>query len=163
MASIHNVSILLIFTTRKMNLDALATSDLKGVAGNVGGKGTAEQEDRASGLLNLTSTLQGGVGKDNSGWGSLLLGAHGDSERNLLAINNHGLAVLLGTGQTGIDIAKGNGVAADAERAPLLGDGLGQTNDTGLGSGVVGLTNVTVESRGGGDLNIIWQEEHRAC
>lgn len=146
-----------------MDLDALTTSDLEGVAGNVGGKGTAEQEDRASGLLDLTSTLQGGVSKDNSGWGSLLLGTHGDSEGNLLSINNHGLAVLLGTGQTSVDIAKGNGVAADTERAPLLGDGLSQTNDTGLGGGVVGLTNVTVESRSGGDLSIIWQEDHRAC
>lgn len=146
-----------------MDLNALATSNLEGVTGNVGGKGTAEQEDRASGLLDLTSTLQGGVGKDNSRWGSLLLGAHGDSEGNLLAINNHSLAVLLGTGQTGVDIAKGNGVAADTERTPLLGDGLSQTNDTSLGGGVVGLTNVTVESRGGGDLSIISQEEHKAC
>lgn len=138
--------------SKNNNLDTLASSDLQGVSSDVGCKGAAEQQDRACGLLDLASTLQGSVSKHDS-WGrGLLLGAHGDTQSNLLSINNHALAVLLGASQAGIDIAKGHSVATDTERAPFLGNGLGQSNDTGLSSGIVGLSNVSVKTRGRRDL-----------
>lgn len=52
-----------------------------------------------------------------------------------------------------MDQAKGDSVGADAERAPLLCDGLGETEYGGLCSGVVGLANVSVQAGRGGDVD----------
>jgi len=138
--------------SKNNNLDTLASSNLQGVSSDVGCKGAAEQQDRASSLLDLASALQGGVSKHDSRGRGLLLGTHGDTQSNLLSIDNHGLAVLLGASQSGVDIAKGNSVATDAQGTPFFSNGLGQSNDTSLSSGVIGLANVSVEARGGGDL-----------
>ena len=78
-----------------------------------------------------------------------------NAQGNLLTLGPGGKgAVLLGRGQPGEDVAKGDGVGPDAElRAPLLGDGLGEAGDAGLGQGVVELAGVAVDARGGGDVD----------
>ena len=45
-----------------------------------------------------------------------------------------------------MDETEGDGVGADTKRTPLLGDGFGQANNCSLSSGIVGLTNVSVEA-----------------
>lgn len=52
-----------------------------------------------------------------------------------------------------INKAKGNissrtSIASDVEHSPLLGNSLGESNNTQLGSGVVGLARVSMESAG---------------
>lgn len=51
-------------------------------------------------------------------------------------------------------MTKCHGIGADAELwTPLLCDDLGETNDAGLGDGIVGLTRVAVDAGGGGDVD----------
>ena len=46
-----------------------------------------------------------------------------------------------------------NGVAPNTKRSPLLGDRLGETDDTSLGGGVVGLADVAVQAGDGRDVD----------
>jgi hypothetical protein len=48
---------------------------------------------------------------------------------------------------------KGNCIGAHAIHAPLLRDGLCDAKDGGLRSCIVHLADVTVEARGGGDID----------
>lgn len=75
-----------------------------------------------------------------------------DSEYNFLAVNfDSGIA--LGLSEARVDEAKRNRVAADAEGAPLLGDGLGHAQDRRLGSGIVELPRVAVQAGSGRDVD----------
>ena len=45
-----------------------------------------------------------------------------------------------------MDETKSDGVGANTERTPLLGNGFGQANNCSFSSGVVGLTDISVET-----------------
>lgn len=76
-----------------------------------------------------------------------------DAQANLLPIGpGDERALLLGGRQPGEDVPKGDGVGADAKLGtPLLGDGLGEARDAGLGERVVELSRVAVDARRRGD------------
>src|SRR5690606_7300303 len=48
---------------------------------------------------------------------------------------------------------KGDGVAADAKRAPFFGDGFSQADHAHFAGGVVDLADVAVQARGRGDVD----------
>jgi len=48
---------------------------------------------------------------------------------------------------------EGDGVGTNTERTPLLGKSFGKTDNRRLGSGVVGLPNVSVKTRGRGNVD----------
>jgi len=52
-----------------------------------------------------------------------------------------------------VDKTEGDGVGTNAERTPLLGKGFGKANNRRLGSSVVGLPNVSVKTRGRGNVD----------
>ena len=45
-----------------------------------------------------------------------------------------------------MDETESDGVGANTERTPLLGNGFGQANNCSLSSGIVGLTDISVEA-----------------
>ena len=47
-----------------------------------------------------------------------------------------------------MDEAEGDGVGTNTERTPLLGDGFGKTNNRRFCSSIVGLSNISVKTRG---------------
>ena len=51
-----------------------------------------------------------------------------------------------------VNETKSDGVSPDTKWTPLLANSLGKTNDSCFGSGIVGLTNVSVKSGCGGDV-----------
>ncbi len=88
----------------------------------------------------MSSGLPDALHRDLGGGGGLeLLEAHAD-------------ALGGGGGHVGDDEAGGDGVGGDAELAELLGEGLGEALETGLGGGVVDLAAVA-ERRGGGQVD----------
>ena len=52
-----------------------------------------------------------------------------------------------------MDETKGDGVGTNTKRTPLLGDGFCKTNNRRFSSSIVGLTNVSVKTRGRRDVN----------
>ena len=48
---------------------------------------------------------------------------------------------------------EGDGVGTNTERSPLLGKSLSKANDRSLCSGIVGLPNVSVKTRGRGNVD----------
>ena len=53
----------------------------------------------------------------------------------------------------GVNETEGNGVGTNTERTPLLSEGLGKANNCGLGSSIVGLADVSVKTRGRGNID----------
>lgn len=136
------------------SLDTTTTGDLKSLTGNVGSKGRSKEEDRGGGLLNRTWPAERNV--SNSSDRLLLVVTSrtaGNTESDLLAVDLDSSTGLLSLGETSVDPAESDGVGADAERTPLLADGLGDTKDGRLGSRVVDLADVAVDTRGGGDID----------
>ena len=58
-------------------------------------------------------------------------------------------------GRPSVDETEGNGVSANTERAPFLGNGFGKADDCSLCGSTVGSTNTTVETGGGRDNNYV--------
>jgi len=52
-----------------------------------------------------------------------------------------------------VDETEGDGVGTNTERTPLLGKSLCEANDRSLGSSIVGLPNVSVKTRGRGNID----------
>ena len=70
-----------------------------------------------------------------------------------------------------MDETEGDGIGTNTERTPLLGKGFGKTDNCRLGGGVVGLPNVSVKTRGRGNVDdgtvlsvtLIQYERHSGC
>ena len=87
---------------------------------NVGTEGRAQEEDTTRSVLGGTRATQGDVGVP----ATLSAHARGDTEGDLLAVDDDGFTGFLGAGETGVDETKGDAVAADAELAPNLRKGV---------------------------------------
>jgi len=121
---------------------------------DVGGIRRAEHHHGSGGLVRLAGTGEGnslaqGCPVPVETGASLT----GNTNSNFLALDLDTLASLLGASEAGLDEAKGDSVAADAETSPLLGNGLGHAEDAHLGGGVVDLADIAVETAGGGDVD----------
>ena len=55
----------------------------------------------------------------------------------------------------GVDSSESNGITANPKSAPFFADGLGQPDDTSLGSRVVRLASIAVQARSRGHLRAI--------
>jgi hypothetical protein len=101
------------------------------------------------------------VGTSTSSW---------DTQENLLAIDLDGSTIFLRLGQPvqtvrevlfdtvvgmipSVDETEGDSVGTNTERTPLLGEGFGKTNDCRLCSSIVGLANVSMKTRGRGNVD----------
>lgn len=120
-----------------------------GLTSHVRKQRAGDGQNTARRLRRRASPSQGNVARRRRGArpGALLLLR--DAQRNLGAAGPFDKgALLLGRRQPRRNVAKGDGVGADAERgAPFLGDGLGEARHAGLGQGVVDLARVAVDAR----------------
>lgn len=132
------------------------------------------QKDGARGFFRCSATTEGnegvGFGLGSFGWSR----GSRNTKSNLLAVNFNGHTGLFRSGQAmefnnssykwspfkariwslpGVNQTKGDSVGTNTERTPLLGDGLCETNNSRLRSSVVGLANISVQARGGGDID----------
>src|ERR1700730_6631171 len=63
------------------------------------------------------------------------------------------LALVERLGETGLDVAEGDGVHRDVVAAELLGQRLGEADDARLAGRVVLLAGIAVDARGRGDVH----------
>lgn len=131
-----------------------SASNHDGLATDISEKRTGHSQDGAGTLRWATWPPQWDIGVCDR---SVLwwLSHTGDTDGNLLSVRGgNKLSLLLCLGQTSGDVTESDGVGADAECwTPLLGDDLGEADNTGLANSVVGLSGVTVDTGGGGDVD----------
>lgn len=110
-------------------------------------------QDGARGLCRRTRPSQRNIRKPALGPLLILLARY--AERDLCAIRQRDEAAELLCGREArLDVAKGDGVYAHAERgAPLLCERLCEAGNAGLGEGVVCLPRVAVDARGAADVD----------
>ncbi len=117
------------------------------MAGDVGGEGRGHQQDAAGGFFGRAWAAQRDHRKSH------LPHRAGDAEGHFVVADGQRGALFLGLRQARVDEAEGDGVAADAEAAPLPRHRLRQPDDAHFGRRVVDLPRLAVQPGGRRDVD----------